>query len=70
VGGNERCGPAQACSWFFKKASDRTGVTCAPFALPPTLALDAAEGAPGRGLHRHHTFSCSGFHMFISYRYL
>ena len=33
-----------ACSWFFKKASDSTKMTSAPYAVPPMLALAAAEG--------------------------
>ena len=33
-----------AYSFFFKKCSDQTGMTSAPFALPACLALDAAEG--------------------------
>ena len=33
-----------AYSFFFKKRSDQTGMTSAPFALPACLALDAAEG--------------------------
>eukprot|EP01046_Picozoa_sp_COSAG06_P048471 COSAG06_NODE_7254_length_2568_cov_2.847712_1_plen_541_part_00 len=37
-------GERLAYSFFFKKRSDRTGMTGAPFALPPCLALDAAEG--------------------------
>ena len=37
-------GQRLTCSWFFKKRSDKTGRTSAPFALPPCLALDAADG--------------------------
>ena len=33
-----------ACSWFFKKRSERTGMTSAPYAIPPILALRAADG--------------------------
>ena len=33
-----------ACSWFFKKASDNTGLTSSPYCAPPALCLAAAEG--------------------------
>ena len=33
-----------ACSWFFKKASDTTGLTSSPYCAPPALCLAAAEG--------------------------
>ena len=36
--------PRLACQWHFKKRSERTGMTSAPYALPPVLALAAAEG--------------------------
>jgi hypothetical protein len=39
-----------ACSWFFKKCSDRTGMTSAPYAVPPVLALQAADGDLPQGL--------------------
>jgi hypothetical protein len=39
-----------ACSWFFKKRSDRSGMTSAPYAVPPILALRAAEGELPKGL--------------------
>ena len=28
-----------ACSWFFKKASDNTGLTSSPYCAPPALCL-------------------------------
>ena len=33
-----------ACSWFFKKASNNTGLTSSPYCAPPALCLAAAEG--------------------------